>query len=696
MLLPALSSVSAANATVNATSSTTDLTAPTIKTVDPTNKATNVAINKTIKVTFSETIKTGNYWIELKNSNGKTVSITKSITGNVLTIKPTNNLTKATKYTVIIHTGSLTDLSGNKIALCTSTFTTDCTAPTIKTVDPINKATNVVTSKTIKVTFTEAIKTGNYWIELKNSAGKTVALTKSINGNTLTIKPTSSLTRGTKYTVIIHTGSLTDLSGNNIALCTSTFTTDSTAPTIKTVDPANKATNIVVNKVIKVTFSEAIKTGNYWIELKDTSGKIISLTKSISNNILTIIPTSNLTKATRYTVIIHTGSLTDLSGNNIALCTSTFTTDCTAPTIKTVDPTNKATKVAVNKVIKVTFTEAIKAGNYWIELIDTNGNAVSFAKSISGNVLTIKPTTNLTYGTKYTVIIHTGSLTDLSGNNIALCTSKFTTKSTNGIWLPSSYASTVNMTALTKTGITDIFIKVSQTNYKSVLTTILNRVSGTGINIHAWITCFKYSNDSWANPQNSTYVNNLISFISSVTQYSANGLHVAGIHLDYVRYPGTTNNKAGTSGTAAITAFVQKVYNTVNSINSSVKVSAALMPECSVNGYYYGQDYAQLAKYLDFMVIMAYKGNYGYDSSTGTNSNGKSGADWISSTIEYIVSQANGTPVIAGLQTYRSDDNVKAIPASELQNDINAAVTSGSQGYVLFRYGLIDEAFMDI
>ena len=578
-----------------------------------------------------------------------------------------------------------------------SNSTTDLTAPTMKSVDPANKATNIVTSKVIKVTFSESIKTGNGWVELKDSAGKTVSFTKSINGNTLTITPTSNLTKATKYTVSIHTGSLTDLSGNKIALCSSTFTTDSTAPTIKTKDPTNKATNVAVNKTIKFTFSESVKIGNGWIELKDNSGNSIPFTTNINSNVLTITPTTNLTKGTTYTLTLHTGSLTDLSGNTLSIGGTTFTTDSTAPTIKTTDPTNKATKVAVNKVIKVTFTESIKAGNYWIELIDTKGNAVPFAKSISGNVLTITPTTNLTYGTKYTVIIHTGSLTDLSGNNIALWTSTFTTKSTNGVWLPSYYASTVNVTALTKTGITDIFIKVSQTNYQSVLTTILNRVSGTGINIHAWVTCFKYSNGSWANPQNSTYVNSLISFISSVTKYTVNGVHVAGIHLDYVRYPGTTNNRADTSGTAAITAFVQKVYNTVNSINSSVKVSAALMPECSSNAYYYGQDYAQLAKYLDFMIIMAYKGNYGYDSSTGTNSNGRSGADWIGSTIKYIVSQANGTPVIAGLQTYRADGQEDILlSANELQNDINAAANNGSQGYVLFRYGLIDESFMDI
>ena len=409
--LLSLSNVSAANGTVNATSSasSTDLTAPTIKSADPANKATNVAINKTIKVTFSETIKTGNYWIELKNSNGKTVSFTKSISGNTLTIKPTSNLTKATKYTIIIHTGSLTDLSGNNIALCTSTFTTDSTAPTIKTVDPINKATNVVTSKTIKVTFSESIKKGTGYIRLKNSAGKSVSITTSISGNVLTIKPTSNLARGANYYLYIYSGSVTDLSGNKYVYSGSkTFKTDGTAPTIKSVDPASKATNIAVNKTIKVTFSESIKNGNGWIELKDSNGKSVSFTKTISGNTLTIKPTSNLTKATKYTVIIHTGSLTDLSSNNIALCTSTFTTN--AISVSAYSTTSSLQKYLLSTANCQVTNSQIKS----LATKLTSGKTTTYAKAVAiYNWVRDNLGYSFYYNTKYGAV---GTLDKMTGN----------------------------------------------------------------------------------------------------------------------------------------------------------------------------------------------------------------------------------------------------------------------------------------
>ena len=259
-----------------------------------------------------------------------------------------------------------------------------------------------------------------------------------------------------------------------------------------------------------------------------------------------------------------------------------------------------------------------------------------------------------------------------------------------GIWLKAESVSNLNVTTLKKLGITDVFIKcnlISTPTYSSVLTAILKKLQGTNIRVHAWITCFIDANGNWVNPTNTTQQTKLLNAIKDIVK----NYNVSGVNLDYVRYPGTAHNY--TNATATITSFVQKVYNTVKSINSSVAVSADVMPEGSMNAYYYGQNYTQLAKYLDFMVPMIYKGNYGYSSSTGTNSKGQSGTSWIGSTVKYIVSQTNGIPVIACLQTYRSDSNVTAIPASELQNDINAAVTNGSSGYALFRYGLINSAF---
>lgn len=128
--------VSAANSMSTTSKSTSvstskDVTKPKVIKTDPKNNTGKVDTKKTIKITFSEKIKFGNGWIVLKNNNKKTVSIKTSINGKVLTIDPVSNLSKDSTYYLYIHTGSLTDMSGNKLKLYASKFSTVSSKPAV-------------------------------------------------------------------------------------------------------------------------------------------------------------------------------------------------------------------------------------------------------------------------------------------------------------------------------------------------------------------------------------------------------------------------------------------------------------------------------------------------------------------------------------------------------------------------------------
>ena len=301
-----------------------DTTGPTVSVADPANKSVGVPVNKTIKVTFSEPVKAGNMWIELKSSNGTAVPFTTSISGNILTVTSAKSLVNDTKYILTLHTGSVADLSGNPLALWTDSFLVG-PAPTVISVDPANNA-NVLVNKAIKVTFSEPIKLGNGYIELKTSNGTVISINKSISGSVLTITPVDPLINGTKYTLILHTGSVSDLVGNTLGLYTTSFTADSMPPTVIALNPANGAVSVPVNSAIKVTFSEAIKAGNNNIELKTSDGTAVPFTTSISGNVLTVTPTTPLSKGVKYTLSLHTGCVTDLAGNWLAARGNSFTT----------------------------------------------------------------------------------------------------------------------------------------------------------------------------------------------------------------------------------------------------------------------------------------------------------------------------------------------------------------------------------
>ncbi|MGF7118608.1 Ig-like domain-containing protein [Methanobacterium oryzae] len=203
-----------------------DNIAPRITSTDPANNTVNIPANKQIKVTFHEPIKKGNMRVELKNSNGKIIPVTSSVSGNILTINHSALLAEG-KYQLILHTGSITDLAGNPLAFWASKFSVGTSLKIISS-NPANNAVNVARNKVITITFNEPIKAGNMWIELKGSDGSTVPIYRIISGNTLTIKHSALLKAGTRYQLILHTGSITDLAGNPIAFKSTSFTTRKT------------------------------------------------------------------------------------------------------------------------------------------------------------------------------------------------------------------------------------------------------------------------------------------------------------------------------------------------------------------------------------------------------------------------------------------------------------------------------------
>jgi hypothetical protein len=112
------------------------------------------------------------------------------------------------------------------VSTSSAAVTADKSIPKVTSIDPVYKGV-VGNSKIIKVKFSEPIKSGTKWIELKNSRGAVKQSVSTISGKTLSIIPKSSMARGAKYKVLLHSGSVTDLSGNGIAKFSTSFTVSS-------------------------------------------------------------------------------------------------------------------------------------------------------------------------------------------------------------------------------------------------------------------------------------------------------------------------------------------------------------------------------------------------------------------------------------------------------------------------------------
>ncbi|MGB9937809.1 MAG: polysaccharide deacetylase family protein [Methanobacterium sp.] len=111
---------------------------------------------------------------------------------------------------------------------------------------------------------------------------------------------------------------------------------DTTAPNISGTDPISGSINTAVNKIITITFSEAIKAGSAYdsITITDKNSAIVSgIIKSINGNVLTLTNSGNYVGGTSYFINLPLNSITDLAGNSITAFASNFTTiDNTAPT----------------------------------------------------------------------------------------------------------------------------------------------------------------------------------------------------------------------------------------------------------------------------------------------------------------------------------------------------------------------------
>ena len=318
----------------------------------------------------------------------------------------------------------------------------------------------------------------------------------------------------------------------------------------------------------------------------------------------------------------------------------------------------------------------------------TDSNRVSNLNQTNDTNLTQTPTN----------LIQTSSNSSQTSSNSSKTSNNSTIKSANVVTVQSvitvqniqgyfinpvdTPVTSINPSTLKAEGITDIFVYTVRASPQT-LQPFITKFAGTGINVYAWVEAFKDFNGKWFNPvSDSTLEKQIIKDITSIaTNYNING-----VMLDYLRYPGTAYKYSNAN--ANVNYFAASIKNNINIINNEniagkhkILLSSTLMPEGSSNAYYYGQDYSQLSKYLDFLSPMIYVGNYNKPAS------------WICTTVKYIESQSTGKPVVAILQSYVSDSNPTPMSTSQLNLDIKTAVDAGSKGYELFRYGLINRGF---
>ena len=306
--------------------------------------------------------------------------------------------------------------------------------------------------------------------------------------------------------------------------------------------------------------------------------------------------------------------------------------------------------------------------------INVNGKTYNVKTSASGVATIYLSLKKGTYTVSYSFA---GSGLYLASSGTFKITVKPALSKGNGYWVNKWSMKKVNLKKLSKKGTKHIFLQHTAFSHygKNKVIKWIKKAHKYGIKVHIWMAVF-YNNGKYIHASSKKGVYNYAHMNEKIklAKYYASFKEVDGIHFDYLRFGG--NAYKYKNAASAINYFVKKACSEVRSVHPNIIVSAAVMPEPSSMKYYYGQDVPTISKYLDVVIPMIYKGNYHASSK------------WIKKVTKKFVKQTTGSKIWAGLQSYKSDWNIKKLSYSALLKDAKNAKKGGAAGVVLFRFGL--------
>ncbi|MGI5863022.1 MAG: Ig-like domain-containing protein [Myxococcales bacterium] len=271
--------------------------------------------------------------------------------------------------------------------------TTDGSIPVedleLRSVTPAFGSSSVPVNTSVTVTFSAAVDeasvTSATFFLYRTSSGADAKVagdfTFSSGATAVTFRPSSSLANGTGYTLVVKGGEsgVAGAQGERLASdITGSFTTasssDQTAPTVASIDPADGAEDVPLDAVITVRFSEQIDPASLSAESFELiewwdgnpQGAPLAATWDTSAN-----PTIVFTPAQRFDVgdeikfTVFAGGVKDLAGNALKADYSIIF-DCAwvspenTPRVVSTTPADGSTGVPTSAAITITFNKRMR------------------------------------------------------------------------------------------------------------------------------------------------------------------------------------------------------------------------------------------------------------------------------------------------------------------------------------------------
>jgi hypothetical protein len=405
----------------------------------PTNAVVELGFNQSLNpaTVSSSTVSLANYYTSQLVPS--TVSLIKG--GRVIRLVPQAGLAANSTY-VLQFTSAIQDTDGQSAGnVCCYYLSTapgavaDNVAPKVLSMSPPDGSTDVGINGHVHVRFSEPMDVLSLWPEQPQKVYE--SLFWSDNNTSTEFMPHEPYPVNTQVTESVE--GVADLAGNGAAAPNSvTFTTgagpDFTSPQITDGTPFNSATNVPVNPLIRLRFSEpldpvSVNASGAYLYSNVDGAIAATATLEPDGRTLTYVPAQALAVNRSYTVYAY--SLKDLAGNASYLSRS-FTTglavDTQAPLVTGTSLVNGLTGAPTNAVLSVTFNEPINEQKLAGIALSQGGSPVATTAVLSGDhrivTLTLKQLLQAQTGYVFTV----SGVEDLSGNPLGSSTAvSFTT-----------------------------------------------------------------------------------------------------------------------------------------------------------------------------------------------------------------------------------------------------------------------------
>jgi methionine-rich copper-binding protein CopC len=434
-----------------------DTVAPHVVTVTPSDGASNIGQNVSVILTLSKSV---NPATVLGGSNGTvgvldgsgvplSTSVTISADNQTVTLRP-SSLVPGTVATVVATSG-VKDLAGNALVDFRSQFTVapqfDTTHATVVTQRPGNGATGVAQNSSVVLYVNEPLNTATVGGALhisQNGVLATGTLTVRDNGQTIQFVPATPWQKNAFIQVFLDSTAL-DSDGQSITSYQGSFRTvvdtSSITPQIVSVSPLNTGSNFApLNPVVEWQYNEPLNPNtvntNTVLLQNNNTGQFVAgtVTLDASGTFIRFVPNVPLAANGSYSMQT-TGAISGTNGLlQPGLTSSSFRTgtagDTTPPVVTLVSPPDGFSGVPVNALVHVRFNEPINPLTVSAASIQlSSGSVTSVASSISfsnnNQDVILTPQDPLGDATAMTITI--SGVEDLSGNQVLVKTTQFTT-----------------------------------------------------------------------------------------------------------------------------------------------------------------------------------------------------------------------------------------------------------------------------